>query len=190
MKRVLYFALAIALFASVASAQFLPPVPGIEKDSTTGAIKKFDYSLPLTGISDPGILLSHFTQRPLLIIYFSPKCPHCQAAYPKFQELAKAYEPKGVQGLAVSIGMVKKNDIRMFMDQLNVQLPVFQDANGKFSTAYGSGHVPLFMLVFENGQYIRYTENGPDTFDQIKAELDKKFSPKPAAAATATAKKK
>jgi len=180
MKRILHSIFAIALFAGVASAQFLPAVPAIEKDSATGAIKKFDYSLPLTGISDPGILLTHFTQRPLLLIYFSPKCPHCQAAYPKFQEIAKAYEPKGLQGLAISIGVVKKNDIRMFMDQLNVQIPVFQDANGKFSSSYGSGHVPMFMLVFENGQYIRYTENGPETFEQIKAELDKKFAPKAA----------
>ena len=176
MKRVLSLVLAVGFFVGTASAQLLPPVPSIEKDEK-GVAKKFDYSVPLTGISDPGILMSHFSQRVLVMIYFSPKCPHCQATYPKYQALVKDFEARGAQGLAISVGNVKKNDIRFFMDQQNVQFPVFQDSNGKFSTLYGTGHVPLMMIVFENGQYIRYTENTPETLDQIRAELDKKFAP-------------
>ncbi|HSQ43296.1 MAG TPA: TlpA disulfide reductase family protein [Fibrobacteraceae bacterium] len=178
MKRILSSCVALALALSgLASAQLLPQVPSIEKDEK-GVAKKFDYSLPLTGISDPGILLSHFSQRPLLIFYFSPKCPHCQATFPKFQALLQKYENNGVQGLAISLGAVKRNDIRGFIDQQNVQVPVFQDENRKFSDNYGSGHVPLMMLVFENGQYIRYTENTPETLEQIQVQLDKLFAPK------------
>ena len=177
MKRLLSAVLTVALFTGAAFAQFLPPVPTLEKDAK-GQPKKMDFSIPLTGISDPGILLSHFSNRPLFIFYFSPKCPHCIATYPKYQALLKEYEARGLQGLAISIGGMKKNDIRMFMDQQNAQVPMLQDTNRKFSDEYGSGHVPLMILVWENGTFIRYTENNAEVLDQIKAELDKKFAAK------------
>jgi len=177
MKRLLSFVLTLALFTGVACAQFLPAVPGIEKDAK-GVPAKMDFSVPLTGISDPGLLFSHFNNRPLYVFYYSPKCPHCMATYPKYQALLSEFESRGLQGVAISISGVKKNDIRMFMDQQNVQVPMFQDADRKFSDNYGTGHVPLQMLIYPNGQYIRYTENSAETMDQIKAELTKYFAAK------------
>lgn len=177
MNRLLSAVLSVALFAGAAFAQFLPPVPTFEKDAK-GQLKKMDFSIPLTGISDPGILFSHFSSRNLLVYYFSPKCPHCIASYPKYQELVKEYEARGLQGLAISIGGMKKNDIRMFMDQQNVQVPVLQDANRKFSDDYGSGHVPMMILVLDNGTFIRYTENNPEVYDNIRKDIEKKFAPK------------
>jgi len=188
MRKIVSVLAAVALLAGVSCAQFLPPVPSIEKDAKSGAPKKFDYSIPLTGISDPGILLSHFSQRVLFIFYYSPKCPHCQVSFPKYQALLKEYEAQGVQGIGISIGDMKKNDIRMFMDQHNCQVPMFQDSNRKFSDAYGSGHVPLMMLVFENGHYIRYSENNSETFDNIRDQLNKRFAPMPASAAKSVVK--
>lgn len=172
MKQILSFVLTFALCTGMAVAQFLPPTPSLEKDEK-GAFKKMDFSIALTGISDPGILFSHFGNRPLYIYYYSPKCPHCQLSYPKFQALAKQFEPKGLQAIVISVSGVKKNDIRMFMDQHNVQLPMFQDGTRKFSDLYGSGHVPMQMIVYPNGQYIRYTENNADTWEQIKKEFGK-----------------
>lgn len=177
MKRLISAVLSVALFSGVACAQFLPAVPSIEKDAK-GTPKKMDFSIPLTGISDPGILFSHFSSRPLLIYYFSPKCPHCIQSYPKYQGMVKEFEARGLQGVAISIGGMKKNDIRMFMDQQNVQVPVLQDANRKFSDEYGSGHVPMMILVFDNGQFIRYTENNAELYDNVRNELTKKLSPK------------
>lgn len=177
MNRLLSAVLAVALFTGAAFAQFLPPVPALEKDAK-GQPKKMDFSIPLTGISDPGILFSHFSSRNLLVYYYSPKCPHCIASYPKYQAFVQEYEARGLQGLAISIGGMKKNDIRMFMDQQNVQFPMLQDANRKFSDEYGSGHVPMMVLIFDNGTFIRYTENTPEVFDYIRKELDKKLSPK------------
>jgi len=177
MNRIGIVLFSVAIMALSASAQMLPIIPGPEKDST-GKFKLFDYSIPLEGISDPGILLSHFSQRPLLVFYYSPKCPHCQTTFPKFQAIVSNYEPKGLQGLAISVGQMKKNDIRMFMDQQNCRVPMFMDGNRKFSDLYGTGHVPLIMFVKENGQYIRYTENNDQALADLKAELNKHFSKK------------
>lgn len=164
------FAVILLFMATSACAQLLPNIPAKEIDNT-GKTKKFDYSLPLTGISDPGMLLSHFSQRPLLIFYYSPMCPHCQRTFPKFQELVKQNEAKGLQGIAISVGQIKKNDIRGFMDQLNVDVPMFQDSNRRFSELYGTGHVPMIVLVYPNGDYIRYKENNTQSLQDLANEL-------------------
>lgn len=177
MKSVMRIALLIALFVGITQAQFLAPVPSLEKD-TKGQNKKFEYTIPLTGISDPGILLQHFSQRMVLVYYFSPKCPHCQHTFPKYQAMVKEFEGKGLTGIAISVGDAKKNDIRAFMDQQNSQVAMFQDTNGKFSAAYGTGHVPLAILVFPDGTFIRYTENGAETYAQIRDQIVKKFAKK------------
>ena len=119
-------------FAQLAPEPQVADIP-LMKDSTTNQPMKMDFSVPLTGISDPGILFSHFSNRPLLIYYFSPKCPHCQRHMPEIQDLMKEYEKDGLTGIAIGLGGgIKKNDIRMFIDQFHVVIPVFQDANGKF----------------------------------------------------------
>lgn len=74
-------ALTVAISAGAASAQLAleqPKMADVQlmQDSTTNQPMKMDFSKPLAGISDPGILFSHFSNRPLLIYYFSPKCPH------------------------------------------------------------------------------------------------------------------
>ena len=78
-------------FAQLAPEPQVADIP-LMKDSTTNQPMKMDFSVPLTGISDPGILFSHFSNRPLLIYYFSPKCPHCQRHMPEIQDLMKDYE--------------------------------------------------------------------------------------------------
>lgn len=173
--------LTLAFFFSTACGQMLPPqaqIPPAEKDST-GTPKLLDYSIPLTGVSDPGMLLSHFSQRPMLVFYFSPKCPHCQQVFPKFQQIAKEFEAYGLAAMAISVGNVKKNDVRMFMDQQNAQIPFFMDTNRKFGDSYGTGYVPLVVMVQENGQFLRFTENNDATLLAIRTELVKKFKVAP-----------
>ena len=64
--------LTLLTIASTLSFAQLAPEPQVAdiqlmQDSTTNQPMKMDFSVPLTGISDPGILFSHFSKRPLLI---------------------------------------------------------------------------------------------------------------------------
>ncbi|MGL6016199.1 MAG: peroxiredoxin family protein, partial [Selenomonadaceae bacterium] len=93
---------------------------------------KINFKNPLVGISDPGMLFSHFSSRPLVIFYFSTKCPLCEQYYPVVQKLIKEFEGKGLTGLAISAGSMTKNDIRSFMEQYSASIPFFQDASRQF----------------------------------------------------------
>lgn len=180
MNRLFAVLLAIGLCAGVSFAQLLPvepPAPTLMVDSK-GAPMKMDFKIPLVGISDPGMLFTHFSSRPLVLFYFSPKCPHCQQNYPTVQKLIKEFEPMGLTGLAISVGGVTKNDIRGFMEQHSASISFFQDASRQFSDAYGNGYVPVMYLVNENGTFIRYTEGGDAAMKHLRAELQKKFKKK------------
>ncbi|MCF0214951.1 MAG: redoxin domain-containing protein [Fibrobacteraceae bacterium] len=169
----------VALAAGFSFAQ-LAPEPQmadiqIFKDST-GTPKKMDFSIPLTGVSDPGILFSHFSKKNLLIYYFSPKCPHCQRHFPEMQNLMKEYEASGLTGIAIGLGGgIKKNDIRMFIDQQKAVIPVFQDTDTKFGPEFGTGYIPVVYLVLKDGTFYRYETINEANINHMRATLNELF---------------
>lgn len=170
--------IAIAAAASFAQLAPEPPMADVQlmQDSTTNKPMKMDFSLPLSGISDPGIVFSHFGNRPLMIYYFSPKCPHCQRHMPEIQTLMKEYEANGLTGIAIGIGGgIKKNDIRRFIDEYKVSIPVFQDGDYKFAPLYGTGYIPVVYLVNKDGTFYRYETLNDANMNHMKAKLNELF---------------
>jgi len=177
---VLLLMLLVSLMSSVACAQEKQDTDkqGYDPDwakTDAGAPAMMDFSISLDGISDPGILFSHFTQRYMVVFYFSPKCPHCLQTYPKVQSLIDKYSSFGLSGIAVSVSNARKNEIRAFVNELNISIPMFQDSNRDFSAKYGSGHVPLIVLVAPDGKYIRYTQNGPNMLSALEQDIKEAF---------------
>ena len=170
----------VSIAAGTSQAQ-LAPEPQIAdvklmQDTTTNQPMKMDFSLPLTGISDPGILFSHYGNRPLLIYYFSPRSPHCQRHMPEIQTLVKEYESKGLTGIAIGIGGgIKKNDIRHFIDQYKVSIPVFQDGDYKFAPLYGTGYIPVVYLVNKDGTFYRYETLNDANMNHLRTKLNEQF---------------
>lgn len=173
-------ALTVAISTGISFAQLAPEPKMADvqlmQDSTTNKPMIMDFSKPLIGISDPGILFSHFSNRPLLIYYFSPKCPHCQRHMPEIQDLMKEYEKDGLTGIAIGLGGgIKKNDIRLFIDQYKVIIPVFQDSEYKFAPAYGTGYIPVVYLVNPDGTFYRYETVNEANINHMRATLNKMF---------------
>jgi peroxiredoxin len=151
-----------------------PYDPGFQQ-TEEGQTELMDFEIPLEGISEPGMLFSHFSQRPLLIYYFSPRCPHCINTFPLIQSVADEFRSSGLEAIAVSVGNSAKNDVRAFMNQQNVNMPMFQDASRDFSTKYGSGHVPMVVLVSADGKFIRYTKNGLPMLEALRKDLQEQL---------------
>ena len=169
--------LSIALFCVFgnAFAQMLPgakPVATHMADST-GKPLLMDFNIKLTGIKDANMPYSVFSQRPLMLYYFSPFCPHCQKSYPSIQQVAKEYEQKGLASIAVSVGNVGKRDIMMFMEQYKAAIPFFQDSEQEFAKKYGDGYVPRLYLISPDGKVTRYTALEQDNLKDIKADIEK-----------------
>jgi thiol-disulfide isomerase/thioredoxin len=141
---------------------------------STGKPIQMDFGVKLTGIKDANMPYSVFSQRPLLLYYFSPHCPHCQKSYPGVQQVAKEYEQKGLASIAVSVGgNVGKRDILMFMEQHKAAIPFFQDSEQEFGKKYGDGYVPRLYLISTDGKVTRYTALEQDDLKTIKADIEK-----------------
>ena len=166
--RVLPLIFACSIFSFAQNAVKVQP-PEVFKDSSSGEVQKIDFTSPLSGVNDPGMLFAHFSGKPLLIYYFSPKCPHCQSHFPSIQELVKKYEAQGLLGMGISIGGgIKKNDIRLFIDQFNASIPIFQDVNTKFGPRYGTGYVPVVFVVNKDGSYYRFSDLSKKSDEQLE----------------------
>lgn len=174
MKTVFRSLALLLAFALCAFAEEGPEKFELFADSLTGQVVKMDFSKNLSGISDPGLLFSHFSQKPLLIYYFSPKCAHCQRHFPAFQQVAKEFEAAGVSSIGISLGgYIKKNEVRAFIDLVGATIPVFQDSDRAFGNTYGTGYVPVMFLVLPDGTFYRYESAKDDSFNHIRATLTK-----------------
>ncbi|HKP98622.1 MAG TPA: TlpA disulfide reductase family protein [Fibrobacteria bacterium] len=152
------------------------PVQGPEAAPTfeldkAGKRARINFNLDPASVSLPGMKLSGFANRKLMIFYFSAVCPHCQHAIPHVQKLADEIAAKGFTTIAIAVKFNSEDDIRGFMKDYKVHLPVFQDTDKTFGENYGTGSIPLLFLVNEKGEYIRYKSfNAEQTPAEIKAE--------------------
>jgi thiol-disulfide isomerase/thioredoxin len=130
-----------------------------------------DFGLNPKPISDANMKFSHFSNRKLMIFYFSAKCPHCQHAFPYVQKLSDELTAQGFSSIAIAIKYNTEDDIRSFIRDYKVHLPVFYDEDRSFGENYGTGSIPLLMVTNEKGEYIRYKTFDADTTPKmVKAE--------------------
>ena len=167
----LHFAAAQGATTPAVQGPEAPPAPPTFELDKAGKRDHINFNLMPTAISVPGMKLSGFANRKLLIFYFSAVCPHCQHAIPFVQKLADELTPLGFSSIAIAIKYNNEDDVRNFIKDYKVHIPVFQDADKTFGDAYGTGSIPLLIVVNEKGEYIRYKSFNPDeTPKQIKAE--------------------
>ncbi len=147
-----------------------PPTFELDKK---GKRAHLDFSLSPKAISDGNMKLSNFSNRKLLVFYFSAKCPHCQHAYPFVQKMADELTGKGVSTIAIAIKFNAEEDIRSFIREYSVHVPVFYDEDRKFGDNYGTGSIPMLMVINTKGEYIRYKSFDADSTPAlIKSEFE------------------
>jgi thiol-disulfide isomerase/thioredoxin len=146
------------------------PPPSYELDKK-GKRAHLDFALVPKPISDANMKFSHFSNRKLMIFYFSAKCPHCQHAFPYIQKLSDELTAQGFTSIAIAIKYNTEDDIRSFIRDYKVHMPVFYDEDRTFGENYGTGSIPLILVINEKGEYIRYKSFDADqTPNLIKAE--------------------
>jgi peroxiredoxin len=137
--------------------------------SLQGTRLKMNFSHNLKSISKPDILFSHFSNKKLIIFYFSVKCMHCQKVLSEVQELSKNMEQNGVVTIAIAVKNNTADDIRTFIRNNNFSMPVFHDTEKVFSSQYGTGRIPLVITIKENGEYIRFKNFDTSTPPHIES---------------------
>lgn len=137
------------------------PAPTFEVDKKTGKRAHVNFGLSPRPISDAKMKFSHFANRKLIIFFFSAKCSHCQHAFPHVQKISDELASQGFTAIAIAIKNNSDDDIRAFIRDYKVHIPVFHDEDRSFGENYGTGYIPLIVMANDKGEYIRYTKFDP-----------------------------
>ncbi len=174
----LCLSLTLAISVGQANAQALQgpqpptPMPTFELDKK-GQRAKLDFGIKLNPISDAKLRFSQYANRKLMVFYFSAKCPHCLHAAPHVQKLADELTAQGFQTIAVAVKFNSEDDIRTFIRDYRIHIPVFHDDSRMFGENYGTGSIPLVIVANEKGEYLRFKNfDALETPRQVKIEAN------------------
>lgn len=169
------FVLAMALFATVTFAQGPATAMPVQGPAPVPAAKptKIDFTIPLKPLKQPDLSFQMLRNRWSFLFYFSPTCGHCQHTFPLVKGLRDKYEKKGMAFAAISTGYATPEDIKMFDTDFKIDLLAFQDDTKKFGQDYGTGSVPLMILVAPDGTFQRWNASDSATLAAVETAIKK-----------------
>jgi len=132
---------------------------------------KVDFAIPLTVYKPKDINFEMYRNRWSLLFYFLPTCGHCQHTYPWIQKLRTSYEKKGLAFAAIASGTATAEDLQMFDTDFKLDMPTFQDGTRKFGELYGTGSVPLILVVKPDGSFQSWVGSDDSTRVAIEAVI-------------------
>ncbi|MFC1586604.1 TlpA disulfide reductase family protein, partial [Fibrobacterota bacterium] len=81
-------------------------------------------------------------------------CGHCKKTIPHMLKLHKEMKRDSLQMACIATARNTEKNIGEFIKTYKVNVPVFQDTAKAFSSNYGTGFVPVILLVNKKGNYI------------------------------------
>ena len=118
--------------------------------------------------------LSDFYGKPTVINFFATWCPPCQAELPFFNKAYLNYSDR-INFLIIDLvdddGETVENGLS-FMSACGYSMPLYFDTLGEGYGAYGSGYIPVTVLISANGGLIDSHIGGMGE-EEVQAMIDK-----------------
>ncbi len=144
-------------------------IDSVLAESQTGTM---NYSINLKPFAGSHKNFGEFKGKNLLMFYFSPTCPHCQESFPHVQKLGDELTQQGFVTISVATANSSPHDIHKFMAERKSHVSMFQDAAREVAQNYGTGYVPVVLLVNAKGEYTRFSNFDPvKTVAAIKEQI-------------------
>jgi len=166
--------LSVAVISTLAMAQ-QPAVQGPAPAPKAKPAKptRIDFSIPMKPLKQNDLSFKLLKNRWSLLLYFSPTCGHCQHTYPYIRGFRDKFEKKGLAVAAIATGYASQEDIAAFDHDFNLDVLAFQDDTKKFSELYGTGSVPLILLVAPDGTFQTWNASDSVTLANVEIAIHK-----------------
>lgn len=134
-------------------------------------LRNFDYNLKIKPVSGNDKRLSEFKGKKISIYYLAPRCPHCKTALPNIMKARAILDSLGYESLNLGIKYSSDEELTNFINESNLRGFHFKDENRAFANKYGTGAVPVFMVVNELGEIVRYNRVSDSLPIQVNQNL-------------------
>jgi len=128
--------------------------------------------------------LAELKGKVVILDFWATWCGPCTQAMPIIDKVAEKYKDKGVLLYAVNL-REDSDDIKKFLEQAELELPVALDKDGEVGTAYKADAIPQTVLVGKDGsvQVVRVGLS-PNLEQELGDDLESLVAGKNLAAAT------
>ena len=102
------------------------------------------------------VKLSQFKSKPVVLVFFSTVCPHCQKSAESVEKILRAYSAKGVQVLAVTSDEKQRKEFPEFRKKYGATYPMGSVGNQEAYRFFGLSvmkpfYVPTYAFIDRNG---------------------------------------
>jgi thiol-disulfide isomerase/thioredoxin len=112
--------------------------------------------------------LSRLRGRPVLLNVWATWCHPCRQEVPALEQLHRAYGPRGLQVIGVSIDQGdQEQGIREFMQEYSASYPIWLDPDGVVTAVFSTMGVPSTFLIGPQGEVL-WKHVGPVTADDAE----------------------
>ena len=91
-------------------------------------------------------VVDQLVDRPTLLIYYSPTCPHCRAVAPELVRLSASLGDRA-KLVWVATGSQSELSVKEFVDEFGIKGTSLQDTDRNISAALGARYTPSVLLV-------------------------------------------
>jgi len=117
------------------------------------------------------VSLKDFKGKILILNLWATWCEACMVEMPSLQALAAAYKDQGVEVWALSLDEEYKTEVAPVVKKLNLQLPIFVDAEQKISEILNVEVIPITYIISGDSFKLLNIEEGER--DWMSADLRK-----------------
>jgi len=129
-----------------------PSLPPTSPLPTNTDMDRKDFTLPLVGGGT--LTLSSLKGKPVLLVFFSPNCPHCREEVPALNAVYNKH--KDTHDLVVlGAGYGSETSIEHFVEQNRVQYPVVSFTDRAILEMYGVSYVPHNVFFNREGNIVK-----------------------------------
>ncbi len=136
--------------------------PDSKKEKPAGQVA--DFSLPDVRTGKPVALADFKDRKAMVVVFLGTACPINNSYAPRLAELAKLYDAKGVQFLAINSNRIDSaKDVAEHAKKYELPFPVLKDSANKIADLFEARRTPE-VFVLDEKRVIRYRGRIDDQF--------------------------